>query len=58
VLFFFIMLSPALATDGPTLMDHVTLMDGNILYSEVVEVAGGMPQIKTATSPWYKPSPI
>jgi hypothetical protein len=45
VLFFFIMLSPALATDGPTLMDHVTLMDGNILYSEVVEVAGGMPQL-------------
>jgi hypothetical protein len=37
-------------------MDHVTLMNGSIIYGEVVELAGGVLQVNTATSPGYRPS--
>jgi len=48
--------SPALAADGPTLMDHVTLMNGSIIYGKVVDLAGGVLQVNTATSPEYRQS--
>jgi hypothetical protein len=37
-------------------MDHVTLMNGSIIYGEVVELAGGVLQVNTATSPGYRQS--
>jgi hypothetical protein len=37
-------------------MDHVTLMDGSIIYGEVIELAGGVLKVNTATSPGYSQS--
>jgi hypothetical protein len=37
-------------------MDHITLMDGSNIHGEVVDLAGGMLQVNTATSPGYRQS--
>lgn len=42
---------PPTAPAAPTAPDVVTLKDGSIIYGEVIEMAGGVLQIKTAASP-------
>ena len=36
---------------SPTTLDVVTLKNGSVIYGEVIEMAGGVLQIKTPTSP-------
>lgn len=44
-------LSPAFAADAPApAMDVVTLKDGSVIYGEVVEMSGGLLQIKSASA--------
>ena len=42
---------PLTATPSPTASDVVTLKDGSVIYGEIVEMAGGVLQIKTPASP-------
>jgi putative salt-induced outer membrane protein YdiY len=42
---------PPAAPAAPTAPDVVTLKDGSIIYGEVIEMAGGVLQIKTPASP-------
>ena len=42
---------PPATPAAPTSPDVVTLKDGSIIYGEVIEMVGGVLQIKTPTSP-------
>jgi putative salt-induced outer membrane protein YdiY len=42
---------PAIAPAAPTAPDIVTLKDGSVIYGEVIEMVGGVLQIKTSASP-------
>ncbi len=42
---------PPAAPAAPTTPDVVTLKDGSIIYGEVIEMVGGVLQIKTSASP-------
>jgi putative salt-induced outer membrane protein YdiY len=51
ILSWLIMLSPVLAADAPApAQDVVTLKDGSVIYGEVVEMSGGLLQIKNASA--------